>query len=195
MLTISKDHVYSDSETGRIYDGVTSVISLEGGSPGLEFVDQWHLEKGKVVHSESARYDLGILDEDKVDPRIKGYLTSYQRYRDKEKTVYAPEHIEVMLCDEVYGYAGTIDRLKNLNDLKTGAYKKADLAQLGGYYGLCQANKIDRDFYMGPDARKIIYLDEFGEFPRVDQYTVREVLAAKDAFLAALLWHRFKNTK
>jgi len=192
MLTISADHVYSDN--GRIYDGVTSIISLEGGSPGLELVGDWYLERGKIVHEETARYDLGILDEEVLDPRIKGYLESYKKYRNTQSTAYGPEHIELMLADEVYGYAGTLDRLP-LADLKCGIYKKADLAQMGGYFGLCQANALCKDLYLGHDARKVIYLDEFGDFPRVDQYTVREVMAAKDAFLAALTWHRFKNTK
>ena len=146
-----------------------------------------------MVHIATALYDLGILDESTVDPRIMGYLTSWKRFRE-DKPPYKPEHIEVKMVDTLYRYAGTIDRLPLL-DIKCGVYKKADIAQLGAYFGLCQANKIDRDLYMGPDARQVVYLDEQGGDPIVDAYTVSQVQAARDSFLCALNWHRFKHSK
>jgi hypothetical protein len=191
-IKLSADHVYTVD--GKRYDGVTTIIQLEGGSPGLEFVDPWYLQRGSMVHIATGLYDLGTLDEASVDERIKGYLTSWKRYRDNQPYVYLPEHIEVMLADHIYQYAGTLDRLPLL-DIKCGAYKKADLAQLGAYYGLCQANKLPTDLYMGPEARRIIYLDENGEYPTVDSYSRSEVIAAMHSFLGALSWHRFKNSK
>ena len=190
-IKLSDDHVYTVD--GKVYDGVTTIIQLEGGSPGLEWVDPWYLERGKMVHLATALYDLGILDEISIDERIRGYLDSWKRYRDA-KPPYLPDHIEVKMADALYGYAGTLDRLPLL-DVKCGVYKKADFAQLGAYYGLCQANKIDSDLYQGPEARKVVYLDENGEYPCVDSYTLREVQAAKDSFLCALNWFRFKHSK
>lgn len=191
-FTITSEHRYY--EDGKEYIGTTTLIQLEGGMPGMEFVDPWYAERGKMIHLATALYDLGTLDESSVDPRIMGYLTSWKRFRDKHQAVYAPEHIEVMLRDKVYGYAGTLDRLPLL-DIKAGVYKKADLAQLGAYYGLCAANKLPVELYMGSDARKVVYLDEQGEEPCVNQYDLREVLSAKDSFLCCLNWHHFKNTK
>ncbi len=192
MLTLSEDHKYS--KNGVLLDGVTSIIAMEGGSPGLEWIDPWYLERGSMVHIATALYDLGTLDEETIDDRIRGYLDSWKRYRETQKFNYAPQHIEVMLADILYGYAGTLDRLPLL-DIKCGVYKKADLAQLGAYYGLCAANKVEKDLYMGPEARRVVYLDEGGEFPGVDQYSLKEVMAARDSFLCALNWNRFKNSK
>ena len=183
---------------GKKLISVTTLLQLEGALPGLEFVDPWFAERGKMIHLATELYDKG---ESSIEERMKGYeeqikgcLESWKRYRESLKYQFQPEHIELKLADEVYGYAGTIDRLPLL-DIKGGVYKKADLAQLGAYYGLCQANKIDRDIYMGPEARRVVYLNEDGSFPVVDQYTVRELISARDSFLAALAWNRFKNTK
>ena len=191
-IQLTDEHRYYFN--GLEYDGVTTLIQLEGGMPGMEFVDPWYAERGKMIHLATQLYDLGTLDEESLDDRIMGYLTSWKRYRDKQSSIYAPQHIEVMLADPIYRYAGTLDRLPLL-DIKAGVYKKADLAQLGAYCGLCQANKIDSDLYMGPNARKVVYLDEGGEFPVVDSYSLKDVMAAKDSFLCALNWHRFKNYK
>jgi hypothetical protein len=198
-LIISPEHRYyhvnDNQNVLREFIGTTTLIQLEGGAQGLEWVDSWYLERGSAVHAATAMYDLGTLDEDSVDVRIKGYLDSWKRYRDAEKSTYTAEQVEVMLCDTTYGFAGTIDRLAGLVDLKCGAPKKADLAQLGAYYCLCQANKIDKDWYMGSNSRRVIYLNEDGSYPNVKQYTLREIMAAKESFLAALTWHNFKNTK
>jgi hypothetical protein len=188
LLTISKDHVYSDN--GRIFDGTTTVIQLEGGSPGLEWVDDWFLQRGKLVHEESARYDLGILDDDKVDPRIKGFLESYKKLRATQSTVYGPEHIEVMLKCDVYGYAGTLDRLGDdgmIRDLKCGATKIADFFQLGSYSGLCRANKRP------VKGAEVVYLNEDGTEPHVVPCTVRQLREYLDDFYACLRWHRAKQ--
>jgi len=188
-------HVDEDGRKVREFDGTTTIIQLEGGMPGIEFCNPRTAERGKMTHIATALFDLGNLDETSpLDEEIRGYFESWKRYREAQKFEYAPQHIERMLCDEVYGFAGTLDRLPLL-DIKTGVYKKADLAQLGAYYGLCQANKIDRDLYMGPDARKVVYLNEDGSFPIVDEYSLKDVMAARDSFLCALNWHRFKNSK
>lgn len=197
LICTDEHRYYQVDENGsriREFDGTTTIIQLENGMPGMEFVDPWYAERGKMVHLATALLDTGDLDESSLDPRIVGYVESWKRYRETQKFNYDPQHIERMLCDLVYGFAGTIDRLP-LIDIKAGVYKKADLAQLGAYYGLCQANKLPAELYMGPDARKVVYLNEDGSFPTVDEYTVREIMSARDAFLSALSWHRFKNTK
>jgi hypothetical protein len=188
-------HVDDEGRKVREFDGTTTIIQLEGGMPGIEFCSPRAAERGRMAHLATALFDLDNLDEEvPLDDEIKGYFESWKRFREAQTIQYAPQQVEVMMCDEVYGFAGTLDRLPLL-DIKTGVYKKADLAQLGAYYGLCQANKIDRDLYMGPEARKVVYLNEDGSFPMVDQYSVREVMAARDSFLMALGWNRFKNSK
>lgn len=191
-IVLTDEHRYYVD--GIEYDGVTTIIQLEGGMPGIEFCDPWYAERGSMIHLATAFYDRGTLDESSVDERIKGFLESWKWFRDKHPSGYAPQNIELKLSDHVYRYCGTLDRLPLL-DIKSGVYKKADLAQIGAYYGLCQANKVDRDLYMGPEARKVVYLNEDGSYPTVNQYSIKETMLARDSFLSALNWHRFKNTK
>jgi hypothetical protein len=191
-IVLTDEHKYFVD--GKNFDGVTNIIQLEGGMPGMEFVDPWYAERGKMIHLATALYDMGTLDESTVDPRISGYLESWKIFKAQNGITYSLEQIEVKMVDTLYRYAGTIDRLPLL-DIKAGIYKKADLAQLGGYFGLCQSMKIDRLWYMGAYARQIVYLDENGEPPCVDSYTISQAQSARDSFLCALNWHRFKNSK
>ena len=204
--------VYDDKEHKYYADGrelisVTTLLNLEGASTGMEFVDEFFRNRGTFVHLATAYHDRGVLDRILADtsgnPAIvafqegfvaygcQGFLDSWKRYRDSTGIAYTSEHIEVRLADPVYGFAGCLDRLPLL-DVKSGAPKLADSFQIGAYYGLCQANKIDTDYYLSDKARKIVYLNDDGSAPNVASLSVKDTLSFRNDFYAALRWHRAK---
>jgi len=175
MLTLTDEHIYLLDD--KPLDGVTSVIREAGLMPSYKPKDlEWYLAKGTAIHKATELFDKGTLDESTVDPRIIGYLESWQKLSAREFT-----GIEVQLADAIYGYAGTIDRLPLL-DIKSGAPEKWHKIQLGAYYGLCKAN----DMIFRPSAMAV-YLQEDGAFPKVITYTIKEIQDALKIFLSALV--------
>src|SRR5208337_2059538 len=128
----------------------TRLLQIEGAMTGKEYVDKWYSERGTMGHLMMQYFDLGVLNEEKLDPRMVGFLASWKTFKEQSKIYYFAENIEVQMIDTVYGYCGTIDRLPLLR-IKLGAPKKADEFQIGAYYGLCAANKIESDLYLGAD--------------------------------------------
>jgi len=144
---------------------------------------QWYMDRGSMIHLATELYDEGTLDESTVDPQIVGYLESYKQLPAVAVPVDTFTGIEVQLVDTIYGYAGTIDRIYEpcVVDIKSGQPSAWHVIQLGAYYGLCRANKIE--VRMG----KAIYLHEDGSLPNVKSYTLKELQDGLKIFLSALV--------
>jgi hypothetical protein len=108
--------------------------------------DEFYLARGQAVHVATAMMDMGILDEESVDERIRGYVNAYRKFRD-EQPFHEWKHTEESLNHPIYRFCGTPDRFLPLLDIKTGA---SDPIQLEAYAELLRANSYDpgRQGYM-----------------------------------------------
>ncbi len=144
-------HVYRHD--GVRVPSVTQILAAEG------FIDYsflgedsaHYLSRGQAVHAACEYLDEDRLDWSTVAPAIEGYVRGYQKF--KRVLGFYPTHIETHVFDEIYRYAGTLDRVgrigdarKILIDLKTGPICSWVGAQLGGYAGAVRFNQIFADW-------------------------------------------------
>ena len=175
MLTFDEaTHTYALD--GNPLDGVTSVIKAAGFMPEYKPQDaEWYMSRGSMIHLAAELYDRRTLDEETLDPSIKGYLESWKKISDQ-----AWVHIEMQLADQIYQYAGTIDRIPLL-DIKSGSPAPWHKIQLGAYYGLCKCNVVPVKSGMA------VYLQEDGSMPKIITYTLKELQDALKIFQCALV--------
>lgn len=95
-------------------------------------------QRGSDVHEWLEGIDLGLIDDEKPDDRIAGYVEAYRRFR--VETGFVPDLIEHPVVNEAHRYAGTLDRTGTLNGKRTIVDFKATAAveahvgvQLAGY--------------------------------------------------------------
>lgn len=177
-ITLSENHVYTDSDTGRVYPSVTQIIK-DAGMMGFLPSDPWYMERGTAVHEATALFDQGRLDYDALDPRIRGYVDAWALFT--VDTDFGPAFIETSFVHTEYGYAGTLDR--NGLDIKTGAYCPWHALQAAAYARLSgEECKIWRTVYLSDDGRYVLRV-----------YSVRELWAAWNVFLAALSIYNWKK--
>lgn len=182
-LTLTEDHRYFD-ETGREYDGTTTIIKGAGLMKSCEHIDPWYLTRGEAVHNALELYAKGMLDESTIDPRIAGFVDSGKRYIDEHQC--PAEYIELKLKDPVYGVAGKIDRIDG--DFKTGVRESWHIYQCAEYRDLLKVNKLP--FLQ---MNKTIYLQEDGS-PAVEiSYTPRQLSRAEQTFKCAIVIYRARK--
>jgi hypothetical protein len=129
---ISHKYFLGDSE-------LPSVTQILGD---LNFIDSSYFteesrRRGEYVHSATEFDDRGSLDDASVDSTILSYLSAWRRFK-RENSVKIYE-IEKIVGSPIYRYAGTLDRIVELNgfkailDIKSGAVGKATGLQTAGY--------------------------------------------------------------
>ena len=148
---------------GRRLPSVTTILSE------MDFIDStWFTEesrqRGIIVHRLCELDDLGSLNPESVDPRLKGYLRAWQKYRDAEDLCFT--HIEHRMASSRMGYAGTCDRVgidrkgrTILIDIKTGSQSWHIEFQLSAYRFLLGESGIGNI-----RSNLSIHLREDGEF-------------------------------
>jgi len=72
---------------------------------------------GTAVHKACELYDKGILDEAKLDPKLKPYLDAWKKFIGD--TGFKNELIEEVIGSEKYMFAGTLDRRGILKGMRT----------------------------------------------------------------------------
>lgn len=120
---------------GRNYVRVTSVLKYAGLI--YENGNQDALDRGTVVHECGKLLAQGRLDWKSVDPRLLGYVHSYDRLLNH--TQWVADAVEQTEYDDLLLFAGTFDvnfEIDLLADLKTGAKAKWHKAQCGAYWHL-----------------------------------------------------------
>jgi hypothetical protein len=131
----SESHIYRLGD--RILPGVTDILVGAGIVDTTWFTElgRW---RGSAVHLSCWYDDEGDLDEAQLDPRLRGYLAAYRKF--KAETGFKADSIEQSLHHELLGYAGTPDRVGVLGDgrpclpdLKSGASSKATRFQTVAY--------------------------------------------------------------
>lgn len=168
---------------GKRLPGVTAVLKAQGFIDAAWFTE-YGRDRGTKVHQAIEFYDAGDLDEDSLDPVLKPYLAAWKRF--KEEAHVTIEASEVRLASEVYGFAGTIDKVatigstKAILDLKSGQVQPWTGIQLAAYHILL--NEPTRKRYA-------VQLNNDGSY-RLHEFKDRSDRAV---FLAALTVHQWKR--
>lgn len=92
----------------EILKSITQIPKLAGMTsfrPGME----WFMDRGTALHKATELHDLGKLDEDSVDPEIRGELDAYKKFR--QESGVAIRSIETRLWCPKYRFAGCLDRI------------------------------------------------------------------------------------
>lgn len=127
---------------GRVLPGVTSLLEslYDFGA-----IPEWILDRksqiGTDVHLACEFVDDDSLDEDSIEPEIRGYVDAYRRFLRENDVKWT--HVEHRAYHSTRFYAGTLDREGFVNgdvtqlDLKTVAtLTDAVGVQLAGYVEL-----------------------------------------------------------
>jgi hypothetical protein len=138
LLFDESAHLYTLN--GRRVPGVTSVLERVGlidyGFLGER--RDFYLTRGSAVHAACHYDDMGDLAEETVSAEILGYVNGWRKFRSDYG--FVPDLIEQCVCNDVHGYAGTLDRtgaVRNgeeaIIDIKSGTAPAAVRYQLAAY--------------------------------------------------------------
>lgn len=147
MSTTFDDVTHTYRIDGRIVPSVTTVIASAqlsnfNGTRGLD----WYLDRGRAFHLAAQLWDEGDLDDDSVDPEIRGQLDAYIACRELVGDAWDTLDIEVPRFHRLYGFAGTPDRhilwhgQPAIVDLKTGSPAKWHAIQTAAYAELIRTS-------------------------------------------------------
>lgn len=102
----------------QLIPGVTSVLKMVGGYEGVpEHILNAASERGRAVHLATEFYDDGDLDEDSLHESLRPYLDAWKQFR--ADTGFVVTHSETMVYHPRHRYAGTLDRVGDLNKKRT----------------------------------------------------------------------------
>ena len=149
---------------GQSVPSVTQILAEAGLIDGQWYTDESQL-RGRTVHIITALHDRDELDESKVADEYKGYLTAWRKLQaDTQCEVFS---VERRICNFVYRYAGTMDRLVRWNgvlylvDLKTGATQWWHKIQTAAYWMCHDIPAACRcAIYLSPDGSYKIKIHE-----------------------------------
>lgn|GEM_PF-3355893 len=142
-----KIHLDKESHIYRLEDGtqvkwsVTAVLRAAGVY--THQATDYQLQLGTSRHELIELYELGMLDEENLDHRLKDSLKSYVSY--KKFVTWKPKLIEHSLYHPRLNYAGTLDILTTdgtLIDIKGISNSPAYRLQLGALFGLLVENDL-----------------------------------------------------
>lgn len=182
------EHTYILKPSGRILPSTTTLLKACGLIDTTFYAkDGYAMHRGTLVHKTTELYDLGTLDEDALDPALRGYLDAWRKFRHEFDEPWT--HIEKPMCDEMCGFAGTADRLgaRLVLDIKTSATVQP-------WWGAQLASYALLGFTVGTAAlvkRYSLRLRDDGSY-RLDEHKDRKDF---DIFRAALLIHNAKGIK
>lgn len=184
-LTLDDNHIYRID--GKPIDGLTSTIKESGLIRGS---DEWYMDRGTKIHLATQYYDEGTLDEDTVDPQIKGYLESWKRFRKDQK--YEPKKIEYQIYHPLLMVGTTIDRLPGPIDLKSGVSEPWHILQIAMQW---EAIKESGLYHYDTDEPMDVYLDGDGGPPKIRSYKYLELKEAFKVYTSMLYFLRWKRER
>lgn len=166
---------------GRRLLSVTQILDLAGAVDKTWYTPE-ACERGKLVHLACELADYGELDETTLDPAIRPYLDAWVRFLVESRAEVM--QIEYRVCNETFGYAGTIDRWMKISgrnyivDIKTGAPEPWHCLQTAAYARCIPA----------PFQRMTIYIGADGKYKADTHENPNDI----NAFLSALAWVNWK---
>ena len=162
---------FDEAEHRYSVDGVTvpSVTQIiDAGGLISDFCkSEQAAERGLRIHEACALLARGVLDWSTVDPRIIGYVLSYQRFLEACSS-WKVLAVEQRVFGELHRYCGTFDVLFDtaICDLKSGGPAAWHRLQLAAYWAACkEARRSTR--------RMTIYLNKEGKTARIVEYKDR----------------------
>lgn len=182
-------HEYRNPQTNAIIPTVTQVLHGTGIYPDFACVNQWYADRGTMVHKACALIIAGKLDRSSLDPRIRGFVRSFEIWLDESRFQAAAS--ELIIHNEVLGVAGTADLVGLIGDvpwlpdIKCGAYERGYNIQTAGY---ASPFKTPNPYQF---KRGSLHLDEQGGRPRMVPHKELSDLKIFDA--ACTLFHYQRN--
>ncbi len=153
------------------------------------------LERGRHVHTLTQFHDEGVLDPSSIDIRLSGYLDAWRRFCDEMK--FEPSLIEHRGFCELWGYAGTLDRLGVLRQL---AGAKGDTivdvkTNVAPYWTAFQTAAY-ANFFPSPAKyrRMAVELHRDGTY-KIHEYRCADFRSDLNQFLAALSVYNCKRAR
>lgn len=154
-ITFKQDtHQYFDEDTGREIKGVNSILDDNGLKPNYLNIPAHILEyarmRGDYVNKAIDLYDLGRLDINSLDQKLKPYLDQWIAFKN-EYEVEVIESQSIVYCEE-YDYCGQLDKRIKLGRIKeycvvdikcTSKSYQSHKWQVCGYDYACQDLDID----------------------------------------------------
>ena len=126
-------------------------------------LDPWYAERGTAVHKATELWDIEQLNPLTLDSQISGYVDGWIKFRKVHADIMFTG-IEMVIYNDVFRYAGTVDRLCIKNnvpfvlDIKTSKQKaKWHSLQIDGYQRAIGAAGVGQ----------IVYLSKEGDFELV----------------------------
>jgi hypothetical protein len=166
----------------RKLPSVTDIVGDVCGNP--QYANEFHLQRGSMVHKAVALYLQGRLDEKSVDERIRGKVEAAKKAI-KELSLEPPYLIEQKMFHPIYLFGGTSDVLSRnaiLTDWKS-SHSAATEIQEGGYVVL-------HEQYKNPVKRAFeVVLSEEGTY-KLYEY---KVARCKRLFLAAYTIYQWRR--
>lgn len=159
------EHKYFD-DSGREYPSVTKILSHFKMTPDFDrFGNDASRDTGTAVHSWLEIFDNGKLSEYPHEPSAEPYINTYRKFLKEFNPQW--ELIETPLISNVWGFAGTPDRvglIKGIRwgiDLKTGSPHPSHELQTAGYDVLTEENlkiktKKRASLYLTPDDFRLV---------------------------------------
>lgn len=183
-LTLDSQHQYRWD--GKPVDGLTSTIEEAGliGSWG----NAWYLDRGSKIHLATQYWDEGTLDEETVDPKIKGYLESWKRFTKDQN--YTPVEIEYQIFNPELRVASTVDRIPGPLDLKSGSPEPWHILQIAFQWSTLLRSGL---YYLTKPMD--VYLDSDGGPPKVKLYKTSEMREAYKVYCSMLYFLRWRREK
>jgi hypothetical protein len=144
--------------------------------------------RGNDVHAWLHGVDTGVLEGLQPDPRIRGYVEGYFRFRDDKR--FEVTQVEQVVLNPTYMYAGTLDRTgvmdgsKYLLDLKCVATVQKESALQTAGYGACLEE---------PHKRAVLQLMPNGKYrfhPYNDRNDLHDFLSALRVAWCKVRWGR-----
>jgi hypothetical protein len=184
MITFDPDtHTYTID--GQQVPSVTGILADIGFIDSQWFTD-YARERGKLVHRIIHWHITGELDEDTIDPVLRGYFNAWLAF--EKDTGFVSTATEEPLGSEIYRFAGTPDYVGTMNgsevliDAKTGAAYPATQLQTAAYEILLN-RKV---------KRFSLHLTDSGKYKLVEHKDRQD----RGIFLAALsCWHWQRNQR
>lgn len=103
----ANDHSYTILETGEERPHITGMLEQTGHIDRRWYTEE-SCERGVMVHTLTARYDLGALDPTRIRSLWRGYLLGYVRAMKALKATWSD--VEIPLMHSRFRYGGRPDR-------------------------------------------------------------------------------------
>lgn len=162
MIHVTDNHVYIDTDTGKHYPSVTTILTDLGfyGNASQYFTEESR-QRGTLVHLMAKLFLTGDLNEETRDPQLNPYLIQLKKF-------LSVSDFELISCEQplinkIYGFGGTSDIFCFINgqesilDIKSGGVNKKPTAlQLAGYEILIGKRCKRYALHLTPDKANLI---------------------------------------